>query len=150
MNRKQDNSYTRHNRPTILIVEDDLAIGEMLMDLITWETPYQAFLASTGAQALKLVSTMTPCLFLLDYILPDMNGIEIYDQLHALSRLRHVPALMVSANYPQAEVNNRHIIGIRKPFELNDILAAIQRVINQAHENDDHLVVRNFTSVTYR
>ncbi len=62
---------------TILLVEDDSSISSFLEEAIEQETPYRAIVASDSNAALKLVRHFTPCLFILDYGLPDMNGIEL-------------------------------------------------------------------------
>ena len=67
---------------TILLVEDDPHIGSFLEQAIEQETPYRAIVTGDGHAALRLVRHFTPRLFILDYGLPDMNGIELYDRLH--------------------------------------------------------------------
>src|SRR5437660_12124572 len=81
----------------ILIVEDDAAIGDFLQQLIEDETPYTSTIVSDGPQALEKARQLRPCLFLLDYRLPGMNGVEIYDRLQAIEESRGVPAIMMSA-----------------------------------------------------
>src|SRR5437588_12577165 len=68
---------------TVFIVEDDEAIGELLVQAVEQETSYQAVLASDGFQALKMLRTVKPDVLILDYGLPDMNGLEFYDTIHA-------------------------------------------------------------------
>src|SRR5689334_1399014 len=84
----------------ILLIEDDANIGEVLLQAIAQETPYLATLVSNGFEALKAVQSIKPDLFIMDYLLPRMNGIELYDRLHAISELAQVPALMISARLP--------------------------------------------------
>ena len=83
---------------TILLVEDDSSIGSFLEEAIEQETPYRAIVASDGHAALKLVRHFTPCLFILDYGLPDMNGIELYDRLHINHALAPIPAILMTAS----------------------------------------------------
>ena len=64
---------------TILIVEDDAFIGEFLERAISEETPYKPLVVSDGFEALKVTYDLKPNLFLLDYQLPRMDGIELYD-----------------------------------------------------------------------
>jgi DNA-binding NarL/FixJ family response regulator len=78
---------------TILLVEDDPNIGSFLVEAIAQETPYRAIVASDSNAALKLVRHFTPCLFILDYGLPGMNGIELYDRLHINKELAPIPAI---------------------------------------------------------
>jgi CheY-like chemotaxis protein len=79
----------------ILIVENDLNNATILYDVISHEMGNHVFLASNAAAALNFVKHITPNLLILEYRLPDMNGIELYDQLQAINRLHDVPALIL-------------------------------------------------------
>ena len=120
-----------HNKPmkTILLVEDDAIISELLTQMIIQETPYQVFSVSDGLEALKLVKNMKPQLFILDYWLPFMQGIEVYDNLHGTEGLEEVPAIMLSVNAPVQEINKRHMTYIRKPFDITKLLDTINRLL---------------------
>jgi CheY-like chemotaxis protein len=117
------------NEKKILIVEDDTFISEVLVLVIAQETPYQPLYVPDAFQALVTVNDVKPDLFLLDYHLPRMNGIELYDRLHVTQGLEHVRAIMISANLPQQEIKQRQIVGIRKPFGLDDLLDTIEKVL---------------------
>jgi DNA-binding response OmpR family regulator len=116
---------------TILLVEDDPYISSFLEEAIEQETPYRAIVASDGNAALKLVRHFTPCLFLLDYGLPDMNGIELYDRLHINRALAPIPAILITANrhLPQQQMQQRQLIIFRKPFDLDSFLATIETLL---------------------
>jgi CheY-like chemotaxis protein len=94
---------------TILLVEDDPNIGSFLVEAIAQETRYRAIVASDSHAALKLVRHFTPCLFILDYGLPGMNGIELYDRLHINPELAAIPAVLIKANrsVPQQQIQQR-------------------------------------------
>src|SRR3989440_7269960 len=115
---------------TVFIVEDDEAIGALLVQVIEQETSYQAVLAPDGFQALKMLRTVKPDLLILDYGLPDMNGLEFYDTIHAVKALEHLPVLIVSAETTriQKEVKARQLSQLKKPFELTHLLEAIERL----------------------
>src|SRR5207248_8229233 len=117
----------------VFIVEDDEAIGELLVQAIEQETSYQAVLASDGFQALKMLRTVKPDLLILDYGLPDMNGLEFYDTIHAVKALKHLPVLIVSAETVriQKEIKARQLSQLQKPFELTSLLQAIERLFSQ-------------------
>ena len=83
---------------TILLVEDDPNISTFLVEAIAQETPYRAIVASDSHGALKLVQHFTPCLFILDYGLPDMNGIELLDRLSLNQELAAIPVVLITAN----------------------------------------------------
>lgn len=113
----------------ILVVEDDAGIGTFLVQAITQETPYLALLVSDGFQALNAVANVKPSLFILDYQLPKMNGIELYDKLHATQEMERVPAIVISARLPRKEIEERRIIGMNKPLELDDLLKTIEKLL---------------------
>jgi len=121
------------NVKTVLIVEDDEAIGDLLVQAIEQETSYHAVLASDGFQALKMLRTVKPDLILLDYSLPGMNGLELYDTIHTVKALKHLPVLIVSAETAriQKEIKARQLSQLQKPFDLANLLQAIERLFSQ-------------------
>ena len=114
---------------TILVVEDDTDIGMFLVQAILQETRYQAMLVADGLQALNVVASIKPNLFILDYQLPSMNGIELYDQLQETQELQGTPAILISARLPRREIAKRKIVGMTKPHELDDFLQTIERLL---------------------
>jgi len=118
---------------TVFIVEDDEAIGTLLVQVIEQETPYQVVLASDGSQALKMLRTVKPDVLILDYGLPDMNGLEFYDTIQAVKALKHLPVLIVSAETAriQKEIKARQLSQLQKPFELANLFQAIERLFSQ-------------------
>jgi DNA-binding response OmpR family regulator len=122
----QDDATTK----TILVVEDDRDVGEFLDLALTQETPYHALLVADGFQALTVVRAIKPALLLLDYQLPRMTGIQLYDRLHATAGLERVPTILMSANLPRHELHKRQIIGLIKPFELDELLRLIHELVD--------------------
>ena len=114
---------------TILVVEDDTDIGMLIDAVISAETSYQTLWVTDGLQALKVVQDTKPDMFLLDYFLPLMDGIELYDRLHALKELETIPTVMMSARLPTKEIEKRKILGLKKPFELQELLDMIERLL---------------------
>ena len=116
---------------TILVVEDDVDVGEFFVLALKQETPYQSMLVADGLEALSLVKSIKPDLFVLDYQLPSMNGIELYDHLHTIKELENVPALFMSANLPTGELKKRRVYYIKKPFELEELLETIENLLKE-------------------
>jgi CheY-like chemotaxis protein len=113
---------------TVLVVEDDQDIGDVFVQALSLEPSYLPVLATDGEEALAVVQDIQPDLVVLDYQLPRMNGIELYDQLHRMKELKNVPAVMVSATLPERELQQRGILGLAKPVDLNDLLEMMKRV----------------------
>jgi DNA-binding response OmpR family regulator len=114
---------------TILVVEDDDSIGSLLVEALSQETAYKALLVTDGFQALKAIRTIKPCLFITDYRLPQMNGIELYDRLCSTNELANTPAIIMSAYLPEEEIRKRHLISFSKPFELDELLDTVDRLL---------------------
>jgi CheY-like chemotaxis protein len=116
---------------TILLVEDDPNISTFLVEAIVQETPYRVIVASDSHAALNLVQHVTPCLFVLDYGLPGMNGIELYDRLHLNLELAPIPAILITANrhIPQQQIRQRQLTTFMKPFELDSFLDTIETLL---------------------
>lgn len=111
----------------ILVVEDDPAIGALLIQFFREATPHYAFLVTDVPQALAIVRSLVPDLVLLDYRLPNMNGLELYSCLQARKELRHVPVLFMSAVYPSV-LREQQLHFIKKPFGLEDLLLAMATI----------------------
>ena len=114
---------------TVVIVEDDEDIGLVLVQCIVHETPFRALLVTNASDALQAMRTTQPSLFLLDYRLPGMNGIELYDHLQDLEGGKDIPVVMISASLPHREIAQRHLVGMNKPVDLYDLLQTIENLI---------------------
>ncbi len=115
--------------PVILVIEDDDSIGTFLVEALSQETPYKAILVTDGFQALQLMDKVKPCLFITDYHLPHMNGLELYDMLQLMQPLKDTPAILMSAQLPEQEVQKRNMVGLNKPFELDELLDTVERLL---------------------
>jgi len=113
----------------ILIVEDDADIGHFLQQLIEEETPYNTVVIDDGLAALEKVSHIQPCLMLLDYRLPGINGLELYDRLRGQEDIQNVPAIMMSATLPTKELELRGIYQLRKPMDVGGVLRMITHAL---------------------
>jgi len=128
---EQSPEGTYEKAKVILIVEDDEDIGSFLVAALQQETPYHPILVTDGFAALKTVHDMKPDLFILDYQLPQMNGLEVYDQLRARQELADVPALLMTAGMgmPRQALEKRKIVGLSKPLELSTFLETIDKLL---------------------
>lgn len=112
----------------ILIIEDDKDIGQTLVDIIHHETLYRAVLATNGYQAFQFLRSMTPCLIIVDYHLPVIDGLRFYDIFHGIDRFKTIPAIFITAS-PSAirhPARERQLPLIAKPFYLTTLLKEIE------------------------
>ena len=113
----------------ILIVEDDPSIGDFLKQIIEEDTPYNTTVVYDGEQALEKAQHIHPCLLMLDYWLPGMNGLEVYDHLQTMHETKGVPAIMMSATLPTEELQRRGIYQLRKPMDLGNVIRMITHAL---------------------
>ncbi len=107
---------------TVLVIDDDIHIGNLLEEALRGEG-YGVFRAYSGTEALLLLSKTAPDLILLDLMLPGLSGEEI------LPRINGVPVIVVSA---KADVDDKVklLLGgaadyVTKPFQVRELLARI-------------------------
>jgi CheY-like chemotaxis protein len=124
---------TKHDAlKIILVVEDDEDNLELFTLTISSLTPYHIQVARNGSEAIYVVQHIKPSLFILDYFLPRMNGIDLYDQLHTLPGLEHIPAIIISgvgSEKVARDIESRKLIRIEKPYELDDLLNAVKQAL---------------------
>ncbi len=125
----KDNPHAR----TILVVEDDEAIGEFIVQAIQQETPHQALHFTDGYKAWNLMQyrRVMPALLILDYNLPVITGIELYDRIHAQKEFEHIPVLIVSAYHKLCKevAQERNLPCLEKPFALDDFLNMVEQLM---------------------
>ncbi len=123
-------TLTVRTAPTILIVEDDHSLRDLLCSVLSEEYPgFRLLGASTGEQALAIAMPARPRLMLLDYHLAsNMNGIELFDAIHSHEK-RSIPTIMLSGDAPTTDLETRHISLLEKPFDLDLLLDRINEVL---------------------
>ena len=112
----------------ILLVEDDPANAQLFLHILTQEASFRVFWANQGRAAWHFTQHVKPQLLLLEYSLPDMNAIILYDRLHGRKELEAVPALIVNASLKEGEdaIEQRGLLAVEKPFDLDKFLSAIE------------------------
>jgi len=117
---------------TILIVDDDRAIGEMLKQTIAQNTIHRAVWIAESDLVLETARHLHPSLILLDYIMPFMDGLQLYDHLQRVDTMRNVPVILISGSptLPFEKLRKRGIYVLKKPFELNDLLDMIAQLMS--------------------
>lgn len=118
----------------ILLIEDDHPNAQLFLHILSEETSYHVFWVTHGLAALHFTQHVKPQLFLLDYYLPDMNGIELYDRLHARKELEAVPALIMGASLEAVgnDIKQRGLLAMGKPFDLDEFLSTIEGILGSS------------------
>lgn len=138
---------------TILVVDDDMHIGNMLEEALSREG-YSVRRAYSGTEAQLVLSKSKPDLILLDLMLPGLSGEEL------LPMIKDIPVIVVSAKADTADKVGLLLGGaadyITKPFDLPELLARITVQLRKSEQDpsqsllsfDDILLDTNTLSVT--
>jgi len=124
----------RTTAKTILVVEDDEDTRKFIALLISTATAYHYSLVPDASKAIHFVQGVKPDLFILDYRLPGMNGLELYDLLHATPGLEAIPALLMTAVQLEPlrpEIAKRQLTAFEKPFDLDAFLLMFHRLLGE-------------------
>ena|SRR5579859_1443594 len=118
---------------TILIVDDDQDIGEALQCVLAEETAYRTLWMAESDLVLLSAPHMRPSLILLDYLMPIMDGLHLYDRLQESETMQGVPVVLISAatSLPYEELQQRGIRILRKPFDVNELLEVIDQLVEK-------------------
>ncbi len=119
---------------TILIVEDELAIQE-LISLNLKRAGHMVICADSVEQGKKMINNVLPDLVLLDWMLPDMSGIDFARRLRQEDRTKAIPIIMLTARVQESDKIAGLEAGaddyITKPFSPRELLARIKAVLRR-------------------
>src|SRR5579862_5052301 len=90
------NTVRANARPTVLVVEDDTDIRELLRYNLEQES-FMVEQAADGAEALRLIERRVPELLILDLMLPGMPGLELCRKLRNMPATSSLPILILTA-----------------------------------------------------
>jgi len=112
-------------------VDDDRDVGDILQKIILDQTDYKVVWIAESDLALDAAWYLRPSLLLLDYMLPSIDGLDLYDRLQGMEGMRGVPTVLISASetLPFEELRARGIYLLKKPFELDDLLDMLAQVL---------------------
>ena len=117
------------SQPQILVVEDDPAIRETLVDLLQFNQ-LQVLSASNGEEGLALAQRHQPDVILSDVTMPQMDGFALLAALRADDRTRSIPVIIISASVEAERMRQSMDLGaedyITKPFTEDQIIRSIR------------------------
>ena len=117
--------------PSILVVDDDLRICELL-ETVLKEESYQVYIANDGERALEILSDVSIDLLLLDVMMPKLNGIQTARQV---SKRFSTPILMLTALDDESSKIESFTAGadqyLPKPFSVPELLMRLKSMLRR-------------------
>lgn len=121
---------------TILVVEDDAAIRDMLCFTLR-HSGFVCEPVSDGEQGLAWLKDKQADLILLDWMLPGIDGIEFIRRLRANEFLAPIPVIMLTAKGESQDMVKGLSVGaddyVKKPFVPNELVARIKSLIRRCN-----------------
>jgi two-component system phosphate regulon response regulator PhoB len=121
--------------PHVLVVEDETALATLLRYNLEREG-YRVFTAHDGEEALILAEEAKPDLVVLDWMLPELSGIEVCRRMRARGNMRNVPIVMLTARGEETDRIRGLDTGVDdyivKPFSMQELLARLRAVMRRA------------------
>jgi len=121
------------NKKKVVCVEDEPEIIDLIR-LILGRKGFDLTGATGGVEGLDAIRRVKPDLVLLDLMMPDMDGWEVYQQMKADPELKHIPVIVVTAKAQSIdEILGLHIAKVddyvTKPFGPQELLQSVERVL---------------------
>ncbi len=119
--------------PSILIVDDEKDARDFLSRFLQ-KSGYATRTAPNGQQALVAIGTHLPDLVLLDWMMPEMNGIGFLEIIRSYLRWQSLPVILLTA-YKGEHVVRAKELGVKRVFykpdyDLGQLLSCVQILIN--------------------
>ena len=124
-----------NNQARILSIEDHPEMRG-LIQLIFERQGHHVVSVKSGEFGLEMIKSLRPDVLLLDLMLPDIDGWEIYRQMKEDQELAEVPVIIVSARSAKLDAKRgRKGIGndrfVEKPFEVAELIKTVNSVLEQ-------------------
>lgn len=121
----------------IMVVEDEEAIGLMLKYNLEKEG-YDVVVESRGSRALSEVEKNQPSVILLDWMLPEMSGVEICKLIRSKPDIKNIPIIMLTAKGEEEDKIKGLSAGaddyVTKPFSIPELMARVKTQLRRAPE----------------
>jgi two-component system response regulator MprA len=120
---------------TILVVDDEVVIQSVLVDVLG-DAGYAVVTANDGQAALEVVRRETPALVLMDVMMPRMDGRAAFRAMREHVPGDGLPIVLMSAMAKPADLDPEITAFLRKPVDLDQLLALVARLVTDDRRND--------------
>src|ERR1700753_2640210 len=122
------------SKPAILVAEDEGALVTLLRYNLEREG-YRVLEARDGEEALLIATEEKPDLVLIDWMLPQLSGIEVCRRLRGRQETRNVPIIMLTARGEKSDrtrgLDTAADDYLTKPFSMTELLARLRAVMRR-------------------
>jgi CheY-like chemotaxis protein len=140
LNQKEKSDPMRENLTgrKILIVDDERPFCNATAEILNFHG-YQTFAAYNADDAISILKDVTPDLIIVDFRMPQIDGIDLLRSLSPKPSLLHTPFIMISGNAMDADWGQAWQAGadafLAKPFKVEELLNMIDHILSPEPEN---------------
>lgn len=120
-------------KPVILIAEDNLDMQDFISQLLS--NQYEVITATDGSNAWQIIQSHIPDLVITDWMMPNMTGLSLCEQLKSSDATCHIPVLMLTARADQTDKLEGLETGaddyLMKPFDPKELQVRVNNLIEQ-------------------
>lgn len=131
--------------PTILIVDDEEDIRELIAVNLMRQEKYSLIEAVDGLEALDLARKKKPDVIILDLMLPEMDGVTVYQHLREDPRTKSIPVIMLTARGRLEEKLGGLELGVddymTKPFSPKELILRVRNLLRRTNPNTSGTVI---------
>lgn len=117
----------------ILIADDEVALRLLVRTTLEDEN-YKIYEAEDGREALELAEQVNPDLFLLDNMMPEIDGITVCKKLRANPKFSDRPIIMLTARTQQRDIEIGKAAGVdhylTKPFSPLELINLVEEILS--------------------
>jgi signal transduction histidine kinase len=125
----------KHRAAKILVVDDDDAIRELLIEALTMDRKYTVKEASNGTEASIKLGTYRPDLLILDIFMPEMDGLEVCRNICSEPELSDLKVIITTGYPDHPKLDEVVKLGftniLSKPFDLLNLLKDIETILGE-------------------
>jgi len=121
---------------TVLVIDDDTMIRSLLQNALAGKG-FKVFTAASGYNGLDIAKSEEIDIILLDWMMPEMDGMETLEELKHNSDTMHIPVLMLTSKDDSKDIdfaiNKGAIDYIVKPFNAYEVPEIVQKHLGKIH-----------------
>ncbi|GIV96680.1 MAG: Fis family transcriptional regulator [Herpetosiphonaceae bacterium] len=116
---------------TVFVIDDDMGL-QMVLEIALREAGYNVVLANNGLEGLSRLEKQRPDMVICDIMMPQMDGVEVFEQVKERLQDENIPIIIVTALNRRpwfSQLEDEGAVILRKPFEVDELLALVRTMV---------------------
>lgn len=118
------------NKNCVLVIEDDQDVSKLIQVCLIELGKYNVISAEDGNSGIRLANEHKPDLILLDWMLPDIDGLKVLSSLKRENETSKIPVIMLTSKkemgYVEAAISNGAVDYLQKPLQPDEMVRRVK------------------------